>query len=113
MCKKLAIVMTAMTALASSGRAQDAWDFQVEQVEIVPPAVSLPLCRPAAHDPVNDLMKSADIPDVTWKAPYSEEANFMSLAGHLRYLTYEHTGVWLSSEQAVSVVKTQTEAASR
>ena len=113
MMKELAMVVTAMAALASSGRAQDARDFQAGQVEIVQPAVTVPFSGRAAPDPVNDLMKSADIPDVSWKVPHSEDASFMSQAGHLRYLTYEHTGVWLSSEQAASVVKTQTEAASR
>ncbi|HKV44656.1 MAG TPA: hypothetical protein VJT32_08285 [bacterium] len=43
-------------------------------------------------------------PDVTGLRPYTPETNGMSLAGFLRYLTFQQTGMWISQDDAVRVV---------
>lgn len=56
---------------------------------------------------------AAEYAQVASLEPFSPEANYMSLPGYLRYVTYEQTGVWLSREEAVAIVNQQIEAASR
>jgi hypothetical protein len=38
---------------------------------------------------------------------FSAEANYMSLAGYLRYLVFQQTGQWLTREEAVRIVNQQ------
>jgi hypothetical protein len=45
--------------------------------------------------------------------PFSLEANYMSLAGKLRYDTYASTGVWMTREEAVLAANEQLNAATR
>ena len=40
-------------------------------------------------------------PNVANLKPFSAEANYMSLAGYLRYLVFQQTGQWLTREEAV------------
>lgn len=56
---------------------------------------------------------AAEYAQVSSLEPFTPEANYMSLPGYLRYVTYEQTGVWLSREEAVAIVNNQIEAASR
>ncbi|HLW60403.1 MAG TPA: hypothetical protein VKV57_10840 [bacterium] len=44
-------------------------------------------------------------PDVTGLQPYTPETNGMSLAGFLRYLTFQQTGIWISQDDAARVVR--------
>jgi hypothetical protein len=45
--------------------------------------------------------------------PFSLEANYMSVPGVFRYLTYERSGLWLTRDEAVAQVKTEIESATR
>ena len=45
--------------------------------------------------------------------PFSPEANYMSLPGVYRYLTFVNTGVWMTREESVANVDSQIEAATR
>ncbi len=56
---------------------------------------------------------AAEYAQVASLQPFTAEANYMSLPGYLRYVTFETTGVWLSREEAVAIVNNQIEAASR
>ncbi|HLY24374.1 MAG TPA: hypothetical protein VKT83_18055 [bacterium] len=46
-------------------------------------------------------------PNVANLKPFSAEANYMSLAGYLRYLVFQQTGQWLTREEAVRIVNQQ------
>ena len=46
-------------------------------------------------------------PNVASLKPFSAEANYMSLAGYLRYLVFQQTGQWLTREEAVRIVNQQ------
>lgn len=50
---------------------------------------------------------AAEYPQVGDLKPFSREANFMSLAGYLRYLVNAQDGVWLSRPEAQSIVEQQ------
>ena len=52
-------------------------------------------------------------PNVVGLKPFTPEANYMSLAGLLRYQTYATTGVWLSHQDALAAVDAQLNAATR
>jgi hypothetical protein len=47
-------------------------------------------------------------PNVANLKPFSAEADFMSLAGYLRYVTHQQTGQWMTLDEAARVVKQQT-----
>lgn len=46
-------------------------------------------------------------PNVASLKPFSAEANYMSLAGYLRYLVFQQTGQWLTRAEAVRIVAQQ------
>lgn len=46
-------------------------------------------------------------PNVANLKPFSAEADFMSLAGYLRYLIFQQTGQWLTRQEAVRIVQQQ------
>lgn len=46
-------------------------------------------------------------PNVANLKPFSAEANYMSLAGYLRYLVFQQTGQWLTRAEAVRIVDQQ------
>ena len=48
-----------------------------------------------------------DYPDVRNMVPFSEEANFMSLPGYLRWMHYQQSGEWISRPEAVRIVREQ------
>jgi hypothetical protein len=48
-----------------------------------------------------------DYPDVQNLVPFSEEANFMSLPGYLRWMYYKQSGEWISRPEAVRIVRQQ------
>jgi hypothetical protein len=48
---------------------------------------------------------SAAYPQVANLTPFTAEANFMSLAGYLRYLAFEKLGSWITRSEAVRVVQ--------
>ncbi len=50
---------------------------------------------------------AAEYPQVGELTPFSREANFMSLAGYLRYLVNLQDNVWLSRAEAQSIVEQQ------
>jgi len=46
-------------------------------------------------------------PSVANLKPFAAEANYMSLAGYLRYLVFQQTGQWLTREEATRIVNQQ------
>ena len=50
---------------------------------------------------------AAEYPNVASLKPFSEEANFMSLAGYLRLLVFRDQSVWISRPEAERAVKQQ------
>jgi hypothetical protein len=50
---------------------------------------------------------AADYPNVASLQAFTPEANFMSLPGYLRYLTFLQEGTWLTREEAVRIVLQQ------
>jgi len=46
-------------------------------------------------------------PNVSNLTPFSAEANYMSLAGYLRYVNHQQTGQWLTVPEAERIVKQQ------
>lgn len=48
-----------------------------------------------------------DYPSVSGLTAFTPEANFMSLAGYLRWKYLQNTGRWISREEAVQAVKSQ------
>jgi hypothetical protein len=51
--------------------------------------------------------QAAEYPQVAELKPFSPEANFMSLAGYLRYLVYVQDGKWITRQEASQIVKQQ------
>src|SRR5579884_2292676 len=52
-------------------------------------------------------LPAGQYPNVSNLKPFSPEANFMSLAGYLRYLVYQSTNQWLTRAEAERVVRQQ------
>ncbi len=50
---------------------------------------------------------TSQYPNVATLKPFSAEADFMSLAGYLRYLIFQKTGQWLTREEATRIVNQQ------
>ncbi len=50
---------------------------------------------------------SGQYPNVASLKPFTAEADFMSLPGYLRYLTFQQTGQWLTREEATRIVNQQ------
>jgi hypothetical protein len=46
-------------------------------------------------------------PNVANLKPFSAEADYMSLAGYLRYLVFQQTGQWLTRQEATRIVGQQ------
>jgi len=46
-------------------------------------------------------------PNVSNVKAFSTESDYMSVAGYLRYLTYQQTGQWLTLDEAKRVVSQQ------
>jgi len=51
--------------------------------------------------------QAQDYPSVSGLTAFTPEANFMSLAGYLRWKYLQNTGRWISREEAVQAVKSQ------
>lgn len=47
------------------------------------------------------------VPNVASLAPFSAEANFMSLPGYLRWLLFQQTEQWITYEEAARMVQEQ------
>jgi hypothetical protein len=47
------------------------------------------------------------VPNVSNLTPFGPEANYMSLAGYLRYVSYDQTGQWLTRQEADRMVAQQ------
>ena len=77
-------------------------DVDRTEMELETPAI------PARTDRV-----TVDPSEVLDAKPFSLEANYMSLPGAFRYLTYDHTGLWLTRDEAVAQVKSEIESATR
>ena len=54
-----------------------------------------------------DTQAQAAYPNVSDLKPYSVEANYMSLAGYLRWQVYMEQGVWISRGEAMEIVMEQ------
>jgi hypothetical protein len=52
-------------------------------------------------------MSPGQVPSVSSLKPFSAEADFMSLAGYLRYLMYQQNGQWITRAEAVRFVRQQ------
>ena len=50
---------------------------------------------------------AGEYPNVSGVAPFSAAANFMSLAGYLRWTAFKEQGVWLSRAEAQRIVTAQ------
>jgi hypothetical protein len=68
------------------------------------PAPTPPSTQPAA--PVQNV-SPGQVPTVSNLKPFSAEADYMSLAGYLRYLMYQQTNQWVTYAEASRVVKQQ------
>ncbi len=74
-----------------------------------PPAQQPPAQQPAqvqpAQAPAQTPGSTGQIPSVSNLKPFSIEADFMSLAGYLRYLMHQQTGQWMTYAEATRAVK--------
>jgi len=43
--------------------------------------------------------------NVTNLTPFTAQADFMSLAGYLRYVSYEQTNLWITHTEALRIVR--------
>lgn len=62
------------------------------------PSQTAPATQPAPGS-------TGQMPSVSNLKPFSIEANFMSLAGYLRYLMHQQTGQWMTYAEAQRAVK--------
>jgi uncharacterized protein YdeI (BOF family) len=65
------------------------------------------LAQTPATTPAPATTTQGQYPDVHSLKPFSAEANYMSLAGYLRYLVFQQTGQWLTRAEAVRIVAQQ------
>ncbi len=63
--------------------------------------------QPATTPAPATTQTQGQYPNVANLKPFSAEANYMSLAGYLRYLVFQQTGQWLTREEAVRIVNQQ------
>lgn len=76
-------------------------------------AQSSPSYPPPAQTPPSQQVQPAQttpgstgqVPSVSNLKPFSIEANFMSLAGYLRYLMHQQTGQWMTYAEAQRAVR--------
>ncbi|MHB8732162.1 MAG: hypothetical protein ACYDAB_10255 [bacterium] len=61
----------------------------------------------AQTTPAPATQTQGQYPNVASLKAFSAEANYMSLAGYLRYLVFQQTGQWLTREEAVRIVSQQ------
>lgn len=66
-------------------------------------APAAPSQTPGAPAPVQ--LPSGQYPNVGNLKPFSAQADYMSLAGYLRYLVYQQAGQWLTRAEAERVVR--------
>lgn len=67
-------------------------------------AQTTPAPAPAAPAPATT---QGQYPNVANLKAFGAEANYMSLAGYLRYLVFQQTSQWLTREEAVRIVNQQ------
>lgn len=73
-----------------------------------PPAQTPPQTQPAqtpAQPSQTAPGSTGQMPSVSNLKPFAIEANFMSLAGYLRYLLHQQTGQWMTYAEAQRAVK--------
>ena len=72
-------------------------------------AQTAPTYTPPAQTPAQPSQTqpgtTGQIPSVANLKPFSIEADFMSLAGNLRYLMHQQTGQWMTYAEAQRAVK--------
>lgn len=67
--------------------------FLLQQTNPQQPTVPAPAGGPGSYADVRNLK------------PFSAEADYMSLAGYLRYLTHQRTSQWLTHQEAERIVR--------
>jgi hypothetical protein len=67
--------------------------FSLQQTNPQQPTVPAPAGTPGSYADVRSLH------------PFSAEADYMSLAGYLRYLTHQQTSEWLTHQEAQRIVR--------
>jgi len=70
------------------------------------PAQTPPATQPSQPGSGQNV-SPGQVPTVSNLKPFSAEADFMSLAGYLRYLMHQATGQWVTYAEATRVVKQQ------
>jgi hypothetical protein len=53
------------------------------------------------------VAQAQQVPNVANLEPFSQQTNFMSLPGYLRWLVFQQTGNWISRAEAVRIVNQQ------
>ena len=72
------------------------------------PAQTPPATQPSQpSQPSGQNVSPGQVPTVSNLKPFSAEADYMSLAGYLRYLMHQATGQWVTYAEATRVVKQQ------
>ena len=102
--QKLLVSLTAVTVLlvVASGVA-----LAQTSPTYTPPAQQPSQTQPAQTQPAQTqpAQSTGQMPSVSNLKPFSIEANFMSLAGYLRYLMHQQTGQWMTYAEAQRAVK--------
>lgn len=57
--------------------------------------------------PTQPAPTQGQYPSVANLKPFSAEADYMSLAGYLRYLVFQQTSQWLTRQEATRIVNQQ------
>jgi hypothetical protein len=57
--------------------------------------------------PAPSTSQPGQYPTVSNLKPFSAEADYMSLAGYLRYMVFQQTGQWLTREESQRIVAQQ------
>ena len=67
-------------------------------------AVTVPVFAQTAPKPAQG---AGGVPNVASLTPFTAATSYMSLAGYLRYVSYDQTGQWLTRAEADRMVKQQ------
>lgn len=67
-------------------------------------APALAQTSPAAP---GQMTQGTGVPNVSSLTPFTADTDYMSLAGYLRYVSYDQTGQWLTYAEATRMVGQQ------
>jgi hypothetical protein len=100
--RKIAVVVLGVMILSATFAGAAMAQYNAPATQPAQPAT-----QPATTPAPATTQTQGQYPSVANLKPFSAEADYMSLAGYLRYLVFQQAGQWLTREEAVRIVNQQ------